>query len=50
MVLVAVQLFLLGLYFPPVLTLMGIANSAPDDHFTASPDCRVTGSASRHVG
>src|SRR2546430_1798108 len=26
------------------------AVSAPDDHFAAGPDCRVTGSASRRVG
>ena len=39
--LVAVQLFVLGLYLPPVLHLRTLIISAPDDHFTASPDCRV---------
>ena len=29
-----------GLYLPPVLKHGSAA--APDDHFTASPDCRVT--------
>ena len=41
MVLVAVQLSVLGLYLPPVLQTVG-RSSAPDDHFTAGPDCRVT--------
>ena len=36
-VLVAVQLSVLGLYLPPVLD----GRSAPDDHFTAGPHCRV---------
>src|SRR5439155_13337683 len=27
-----------------------ISNSAPDDHFTAGPDCRVSGSAIGRVG
>ena len=41
-VLVAVQLFVLGLYLPPVLESRAII-STPDDHFTAGPDCRVGG-------
>ena len=44
-VLVAVQLSVLGLYLPPVLKEMHIF-SAPDDHFTAGPHCRVMGSGS----
>ena len=40
--LVAVQLFPAGLYLPPVLAKdVKIYISAPDDHFTAGPDCRV---------
>ena len=37
---VTIQLFVFGLYLPPVfeLTLL-IVLSAPDDHFTASPHC-----------
>ena len=46
-VLVAVQLSVLGLYLPPVFKAMLPINSAPDDHFTASPHCRVIVSASR---
>ena len=46
MVLVAVQLSVLGLYLPPVFKRYGATDSAPDDHFTASPDCRVTARAS----
>ncbi len=45
MVLVAVQLSVLGLYLPPVLKIGAGAISAPDDHFTAGPDCRVIVSA-----
>ena len=41
-VLVAVQLSVLGLYLPPVFKSSdAIDISAPDDHFTAGPDCRV---------
>ncbi len=45
-VLMAVQLSVLGLYLPPVfrkleLEQSGLHTSAPDDHFTAGPDCRV---------
>ena len=40
-VLVAVQLSVLGLYLPPVFKVEPIGISAPDDHFTAGPDCRV---------
>ena len=40
MVLVAVQLSVLGLYLPPVFKSQ---QPTPDDHFTAGPDCRVTG-------
>ena len=38
-VLVAVQVSVPGLYLPPVFR--SDANAAPDDHFTASPHCRV---------
>ena len=47
--LVAVQLSVLGLYLPPVLKWLPTI-SAPDDHFTAAPDCRVTASGSGRVG
>ena len=40
--LVAVQLSVLGLYLPPVFESRAGVISAPDDHFTAGPDCRVT--------
>ena len=36
-VLVAIQLSVLGLYLPPVFKSL----SAPNDHFTAGPDCCV---------
>ena len=49
-VLVAVQLSVLGLYLPPVFKIAAAINSAPDDHFTAGPDCRVTVSGSGRVG
>ena len=48
-VLVAVQLSVLGLYLPPVFKWCR-SRSAPDDHFTAGPDCRVTDSGSGRVG
>ena len=48
--LVAVHVFVLGLYLPPVLKKLGAPNSAPDDHFTASPDCRVIGPGRGRVG
>ena len=49
--LVAVQLFVPGLYLPPVLKFTLVPRrSAPDDHFTADPDCRVTASGSGRVG
>ena len=48
-VLVAVQLSVLGLYLPPVFKAASII-SAPDDHFTAGPDRRVTVSGSGRVG
>ena len=35
--LVAVQLFALGLYLPPVFTPIPPLDSAPDNHFTAGP-------------
>ena len=38
----AVQLSVPGLYLPPVLRTRCLISSAPDDHFTASPHCRVT--------
>ena len=44
-VLVAVQLSVPGLYLPPVFESCRRASSAPDDHFTAGPDCRVTARA-----
>ena len=48
--LVAVQLSVLGLYLPPVFKGTRLsARSAPDDHFAAGPDCRVS-SGSRCVG
>ena len=40
-VLVAVQLSVLGLYLPPVFKSRTTV-SAPNDHFTAGPHCRVT--------
>ena len=46
-VLVAVQLSVPGLYLPPVFEDAVGISSAPDDHFTAGPDCRVTVSGSR---
>ena len=49
-VLVAVQLSVLGLYLPPVLKSADAVISAPDDHFTAGPDCRVIVSGSGRVG
>jgi len=47
---VAIQLFVVGLYLPPVIkgTLMPVY--PPDDHFTAGPNRRVKGSGSRRVG
>ena len=48
MVLVAVQLSVLGLYLPPVFKA-GAVRSAPDDHFSAGPDRRVTRSGSGRV-
>ena len=48
-VLVAVQLSVLGLYLPPVFKSRAVT-SAPDDHFTASPYCRVTVSGIGRVG
>ena len=49
-VLVAVQLFVLGLYLPPVFKAVVAIISTPDDHFSAGPDCRVTISGSGRVG
>ena len=49
-VLVAVQLSVLGLYLPPVFRKATAIKSAPDDHFTARPHCRVKVSASGCVG
>ena len=42
----AVQLSVPGLYLPPVFKSL---SSAPDDHFTAGPDCRVTPSGRGRV-
>ena len=40
-----------GLYLPPVFKSAGAAvKSAPDDHFTAGPDCCVMPSGSGRVG
>ena len=40
--LVAVQLSVLGLYLPPVFkSPCSKSDSTPDDHFAASPHCRV---------
>ena len=40
--LVVVQLFVLGLYLPPVFEMVGLTiDSTPDDHLTSSPDCCV---------
>ena len=50
MVLVAVQLSVLGLYLPPVFKKPVSPSSAPDDHFTAGPHCRVNVSGSGRVG
>ena len=49
--LVAVQLSVLGLYLPPVFNerRRGVI-SAPDDHFSAGPHCRVTVSGRGRVG
>ena len=47
--LVAVQLSVLGLYLPPVFKSQRNI-SAPDDHFTAGPHCRVSDSRSGRVG
>ena len=49
-VLVAVQLSMLGLYLPPVFTRAAGILAAPDDHFAASPHCRVAVSGSGRVG
>ena len=48
--LVAVQLSVLGLYLPPVLRSPLVPNSAPDDHFSASPHCCVSLSAFGRIG
>ena len=50
-VLVAVQLSVPGLYLPPVFKVRRVPlASAPDDHFAAGPDCRVSYSGSGRVG
>ena len=47
----AVQLSVLGLYLPPVFKKSDdVVTSAPDDHFTAGPHCRVIFSGSGRVG
>ena len=47
----AVQLSVPGLYLPPVFEFAeDTIQSTPDDHFTASPDCRVTVSGIGCVG
>ena len=37
-------------YLPPVFNGLLLVTSAPDDHFTASPDCRVRESTRRRIG
>ena len=49
MVLVAVQLSVAGLYLPPELQEAGVT-TAPDDHFSAGPDCGVESSCIGRVG
>jgi hypothetical protein len=49
-ILVAVQLSVLGLYLPPVLKKPLPAPPPPDDHFAASPNCRVAGPGTGRVG
>ena len=39
--LVAVQVFVAGLYLPPVFSRKLTIIAAPDNHFTPGPDCRV---------
>ena len=46
-VLVAVQLSVTGLYFPPVFHSCVSALAAPDDHFAVSPHCRGRDSGSK---
>ena len=43
-VLMAVQVFVLGLYLAPVFNNAFSSDSTPDDHFSASPHCRGIGS------
>ncbi len=47
---VAVQVSVPGLYLPPVLNGHKGAVSAPDDHFTVGPHCRVIDSCGRRIG
>ena len=51
-VLVAVQLSVLGIVSPAGVRRLPVPStvSAPDDHFTAGPDCRVTVSGRGRVG
>ena len=49
-VLVAVQLFVLGIISSASVQKWRRRSSTPNDHFTAGPDCRVTGSGSWRVG
>ena len=48
--LVAVQLSVPGLYLPPVFKYAAAIISAPDDHLTAGPNCRVYVSRSGRIG
>ena len=48
--LVAIQLSVLGLYLPPVFERRVATKAAPDDHFTAGPNCRVSHSRSGRIG
>jgi hypothetical protein len=47
---VAVQLFVLGSYLPPVSNTFEIFPPAPNDHFVAGPYCRVRVSSKGRIG
>ena len=48
--LVAVHVSVPGLYLPPVFEVVEAIKSAPNDHFTAGPDCRMNVSDGGRVG
>ena len=48
-VLVAAQVSVLGLSLPPEFKKL-VLTTAPDNHFSAGPDCRVKSSSRRRVG